>query len=59
MPYGPLLQPGLPDRRLAGAPVELKLYPGVGHIDLVAALSGLLRGRAPTRADVLAYIDAH
>ena len=45
--------------RAAGAPVELKLYPGVGHIDLVAALSGLLRGRAPTRADVLAYIDAH
>jgi acetyl esterase/lipase len=43
----------------AGAPVELKLYPGVGHIDLVAALSGLLRGRAPTRADVLVYIDAH
>jgi acetyl esterase/lipase len=45
--------------RAAGAPVELKLYPGVGHIDIVAALSDLLRDRAPTRADVLAYIDRH
>ena len=39
--------------RAAGAPVELKLYPDVGHIDVVAALSGLLSGRAPTRTDVL------
>jgi acetyl esterase/lipase len=43
--------------RTAGAPVELKLYPDVGHIDVVAAISGLLNGRAPTRADVLAYLD--
>ncbi len=43
--------------RAAGAPVELKLYPDVGHIDVVAALSGLLSGRAPTRADVLAWLD--
>ena len=42
--------------RAAGAPVELKLYPAVGHIDVVAAMSGLLSGRAPTRADVLAYL---
>ena len=45
--------------RAAGAPVELKLYPDVGHIDVVAAMSGLLSGRAPTRVDVLAYLDAH
>jgi acetyl esterase/lipase len=45
--------------RKAGAPVELRLYPGVGHIDVVAAFSDLLRKRAPTREDVLAYIDAH
>lgn len=45
--------------RKAGAPVELKLYPGVGHIDVVAAFSDLLHKRAPTREDVLAYIDAH
>jgi acetyl esterase/lipase len=44
--------------RRAGAPVELKLYPGVGHIDTVAAFSGLLHNRATTREDVLAYIDA-
>ena len=44
--------------RAAGAPVELKLYPDVGHIDVVAAMSGLLSGRAPTRVDVLAYLDA-
>jgi acetyl esterase/lipase len=45
--------------RAAGAPVELKLYPEVGHIDVVAALSGLLSGRAPTRTDVLAWLDTH
>ena len=44
--------------RAAGAPVELKLYPDVGHIDVVAAMSGLLSGRAPTRVDVLAYLEA-
>ena len=45
--------------RAAGAAVELKLYPGVGHVDVVAAFSDLLRGRAPTRDDVLAWIDRH
>ncbi|WP_428666178.1 alpha/beta hydrolase [Reyranella sp.] len=44
--------------RRAGAPVELKLYPDVGHIDVVAAFSDLLHKRATTREDVLAYIDA-
>ena len=44
--------------RRAGAPVELKLYPGIGHIDTVAAFSDLLHDRATTRDDVLAYIDA-
>ena len=42
--------------RAAGAPVELKLYAEVGHLDVVAAMSGLLAGRAPTRADVLAWL---
>lgn len=45
--------------RKAGAPVELKLYPGVGHIDVVASFAGLLQSRAPTRADVLAWLGAH
>jgi acetyl esterase/lipase len=43
--------------RANGAAVELKLYPDVGHIDTIAAMSGLLRSRAPTRADVLAWLD--
>jgi acetyl esterase/lipase len=42
----------------AGAPVELKLYEGVDHIDVVAAFSDLLHKRATTREDVLAFIDA-
>jgi acetyl esterase/lipase len=45
--------------RRAGAPIDLKLYPGVGHVDIVAAFAGLLQGRAPTRDDVLAWIDSH
>ena len=44
--------------RMAGAPVELKLYPGVGHIGIIVAFSDLLRERAPTLRDVTAYIDA-
>jgi acetyl esterase/lipase len=44
--------------RKTGAPVELKLYPGVGHIDVVASFADLLHERAPTRADVLAWMDA-
>lgn len=45
--------------RAAGAPVELKLYPDVDHVDVVGAFSELLRARAPTLADVIAYIDSH
>jgi acetyl esterase/lipase len=45
--------------RKAGAPVELTLYPGVSHIDVVASFADLLQSRAPTRADVLAWLDAH
>jgi len=44
--------------RRAGAPVDLKLYPGVGHIDTVAAFSDLLHNRATSREDVVGYIDA-
>lgn len=45
--------------RDAGGSVDLKTYPGVGHVDIVAAFAGFLQGRAPTREDVLAWIDAH
>jgi acetyl esterase/lipase len=43
----------------AGAPVELKLYPRVGHVDVVASFADLLQSRAPTRTDVLAWLDTH
>jgi acetyl esterase/lipase len=44
--------------RRAGAPVELKLYPDIGHVDTIAAFSDLLHGRAPSRDDVLAWIES-
>lgn len=43
--------------RRAGGTAELKLYPEVDHIDIVGAFSGLLRKRAPTLDDTLAFID--
>ncbi|HZE43191.1 MAG TPA: prolyl oligopeptidase family serine peptidase, partial [Steroidobacteraceae bacterium] len=39
-----------------GAPVTLKLYPKVSHADTVAALTTLMRGRAPTLADITSFI---
>ena len=39
-----------------GVPVTLKLYPKLSHADTVAALTTLLRGRAPTLADIQAFI---
>jgi acetyl esterase/lipase len=39
-----------------GVPVTLKLYPKLSHTDTVAALTTLLRGRAPTLADITAFI---
>jgi acetyl esterase/lipase len=45
--------------RAAGAPVELKLLPGVSHIDIVAAFSDFLHKRATTREDVVEYVDTH
>jgi acetyl esterase/lipase len=59
-----VVKPGNSERlaaawRAAGAPVELKLYPDVDHIDVVGAYAALLRARAPTLADVAAYIDSH
>ena len=45
--------------RQAGAPADLKLYPGVDHIDLVAAFSDFLHKKAATREDVVDWIDTH
>ena len=35
----------------AGAPVTLRLYEGVNHVDLVASLAGAFRGRSPVLAE--------
>ncbi len=39
--------------------VTLRLYPGVGHMSLIFALSRPLHGHAPTRADILDFIHRH
>src|ERR1700676_179777 len=39
-----------------GVPVTLKLYSKQGHADTVAALSLPARGRAPTLADIAAFV---
>ncbi|WP_254422786.1 alpha/beta hydrolase [Rhodanobacter sp. B05] len=38
---------------------EARLYPGIGHMDLLLALSRPMRHHAPTLSDVLAFIRAH
>ena len=40
----------------AGVPTTLKLYPKLVHADTVAALSLPARGRAPTLADIAAFL---
>ena len=42
----------------ANAPVELKLYEEVDHLTIVGAFADFLQARAPTRADVLAWLEA-
>jgi len=37
-------------------PVTLKLYPKLAHADTVAAMSIAARGRAPTLADIEAFV---
>jgi acetyl esterase/lipase len=41
--------------RAAGADVELKLYPGLGHVGILAALARPFRGRAPVLADLARF----
>lgn len=43
----------------ANAPVDLKLYEGVDHLSIVGAFADVLQAGAPTRADVLAWLDRH
>jgi acetyl esterase/lipase len=42
--------------RANGVPAALKLYPNLAHADTVAALSLPARGRAPTLADIAAFV---
>jgi acetyl esterase/lipase len=42
--------------RTLGVQATLKLYPKASHADTVAALTTLLRGRAPTLADIRAFV---
>jgi len=44
--------------RALDVPVTLKLYPKLMHVDTVAALSTPARGRAPTLADLAAFIHS-
>jgi acetyl esterase/lipase len=41
-----------------GVAVTLKLYPNLSHAGTVAALTTLLRGRAPTLADITSFIES-
>jgi acetyl esterase/lipase len=41
-----------------GVPVSLRLYPKLSHSDTVAALTTVLRGRAPTLADIQSFVGA-
>jgi acetyl esterase/lipase len=44
--------------RAVGAPVVDKFYPAVGHIGLVLAIAPLFQGKAPTLADIDAFVAA-
>jgi acetyl esterase/lipase len=41
--------------RAAGGDVELKLYPGLGHVGILAALAMPFRRRAPVLADLTRF----
>lgn len=44
--------------RAAGAAVELKTYPGLGHAGILLALNNGFRGRAPVLADIVHFAKA-
>lgn len=41
-----------------GVPVRQRIYPGMGHVDLVSALARPYRGGSPVWADIKAFISA-
>ncbi len=45
--------------KLLGAPVELKEYPGVGHVEIMLALSKPRRSRLPVLADILNFFNRY
>ena len=42
-----------------GAEAELKVYPGLDHVEIVLALSRLFRGKAPVLDDVTTFLKAN
>ncbi len=45
--------------RAAGSPVEVRTYPGVGHIGILLALSKPFRGKADVLQSMTGFLDAH
>ena len=43
----------------AGVATEVKIYPGLGHVDPMLALSRPFRGKAPVLDDLTAFLQAH
>ncbi|URD59731.1 alpha/beta hydrolase [Sphingomonas sp. KRR8] len=59
-----VVKPGNSERlaqklRSLGAPVELRLYPGRSHVDLVKGLSVPFRGSSPVLADSIDFLRAN
>lgn len=42
-----------------GSVVELKLYPGIGHVDIAMALAPLFDSKAPVAADAIGFLNRH
>lgn len=45
--------------RNSGTPVQIKLYPGVGHLGIIGAMGFPLRFIAPTLEDTVGFISMH
>jgi acetyl esterase/lipase len=45
--------------RAAGGTAELKLYPGLGHVGIIAATSWPMRWRAPVFRDIVRFLTDH
>jgi predicted esterase len=45
--------------RQSGNDVELKIYPGVGHVGLITAMTPVLKRGTPVAEDVLEFLGRH